>query len=99
MDTPQPTDRTRLDSPGWSIDVTGNFKLDVSFDATSSRWLEVGPDRSVAHGWRLVLHEAEDDSSDASVEVIESGVTDVSALLHDVELDPFRFDHAPRMEV
>ena len=101
MSTLHPTDtqtRTRLASPGWRLNADGSFALDLSWDATSYRWLEVQPDPDTKHCWRLVLREAADDSSDASHEVLLHGVYDVTQLLIDTELSPWPYDRAPHPE-
>lgn len=97
MSTANPTARTRLASPGWTLDITGNFKLDLSWDDDSHRWLEVVPDPHPhhLHRWLLVLHEASDDSSEAVHEVIGDDVDDPAVVMVSVEADPFRYDREP----
>jgi hypothetical protein len=89
------SERTRLDSPGWMFGSRGTFVLDLSWDDTTHRWLEVQPDPDVEHGWRMLLCEADDDSSAAAFETIECGVRDVTALLIKVEADPWLYDRRP----
>jgi hypothetical protein len=87
-------DRTRLEAPAWIFHSSGCFQLDLSWDASSRRWLEAQPDGGM-HAWRLVLREADDDSSDAAHEVVETGIEDIIAALAKVEGNPWLFDRSP----
>lgn len=93
-DPPTPA-RTRLDSPGWVLGTSGSFTLDLSWDASTHRWLEVSRDPDFDHGWRLVLWEADDDSEDAAQEGLEFGVQDVTFMLSSIESNPWEFDRTP----